>query len=188
MAEVPMSKGESERSPKVAETEFSRPLPVSRLGAGTVEQHVEANAAERGAIAARLGLRALQSLDGDMSVTARAGGRLIEVEGELHARVTQQCVVTLEPVENDIEERFLLRYTTDPGFAQSDEIVVDVEEEDTPEPVEGEALDLGEALVQQLALALDPYPRKPGAELEWREGGEEETNPFAVLKQLKKGG
>ena len=102
--------------------------------------------------------------------------------------MTQQCVVTLEPVENDIEEHFLLRYTTDPVFAQSDEIVVDVEEEDTPEPVEGEALDLGEALVQQLALALDPYPRKPGAELEWREGGEEETNPFAVLKQLKKGG
>jgi len=183
-----MSNDGRERSPGAGDFEFSRPLKLSRIAASALAQRIEANAAEREAVARRLGLEALHELSADLTVRARAGGRLIEVEGDLHARLTQQCVVTLEPVESEVEERFMQRFTTDPDFAQSDEIVVDVEEEDVPEPVEGETVDLGEALVQQLALALDPYPRKPGAEIEWREGDADESNPFAVLKQLKSGG
>ncbi|MDX1710333.1 MAG: DUF177 domain-containing protein [Rhodovibrionaceae bacterium] len=183
-----MSKGDGEGTPNAGGVEFSRPLKVGQIAATGLRQHVEANAGEREAVARRLALQALDSLQGDVSVRARAGGRLIEVEGDLRASLTQQCVVTLEPVENVVEEHFLQRFTTDPDFAQADEIVIDVEEEDAPEPIEGEALDLGEALVQQLALALDPYPRAPGAELEWQEGDEEDSNPFAVLKHLKTGG
>jgi uncharacterized metal-binding protein YceD (DUF177 family) len=181
-----MVRTDSRHSPNTAELEFSRSLPLSRLGPQGLRQHVSANSAERQAVASRLGLKALNRLEADLIVTARAGGKLVEVEGDLFAEVTQTCVVTLDPVESALQEHFLQRFTIDPEFAQSDEIVVDVEEDDAPEPLADEEVDLGEAVVQQLALALDPYPRKAGARLEWRETEEDESNPFAVLKQLKK--
>jgi len=85
------------------------------------------------------------------------------LSGRLRADVVQACVVSLEPVASAIEQDFTLLYgPTQPGKS----VMVDLET-DVAEPFEGDAIDIGEAAAQQLALALDPYPRAPGARLEW---------------------
>lgn len=176
--------------------EFSRRLRLDRLAGGDVEMSLAANAEERAALAARFGLDGLAQLSGTLRVRRPAGGPIIRVEGELAARVTQTCVVTLEPVENEVAERFVQLFTV--SHAPEDgEVFVDPESEDMPEPLTGDSLDLGEVLAEQLALALDPYPRAPQAEFPGAsyggddaagDAGEPEPadTPFAVLKQLKR--
>jgi uncharacterized metal-binding protein YceD (DUF177 family) len=109
------------------------------------------------------------------------------------ADVTQSCIVTLEPVEAHVEGDFERRYLPNAEFKDgetaSHEIHVDPDGED-PAEILGREIDLGEILVEELSLALDPYPRKPGVEFT----PEQDTvakpdNPFAVLAKLKgKGG
>ena len=75
--------------------------------------------------------------------------------------------------------------------ARDKEVEIDPESEDPPEPLEGGALDLGELVSEELALALDPYPRKPGVapvDLSFgapEEESDEEDSPFAALAALK---
>lgn len=138
---------------------------------------VEATEAERAAVASRLGLPAVLSLA--CLYRLRAGERVIPVTGRLSARVRQTCVVTLDEFEAAIEEQFHVRFV--PEGSESGEIDPD---DDDEIPYAGGALDLGEATVEQLALALDPYPHRPGAELppEARDAG---ANPFLVLARRK---
>jgi uncharacterized metal-binding protein YceD (DUF177 family) len=105
---------------------------------------------------------------------------IIEVRGHLQARVVQACVVSLDEFEAGVDERFSLRFV--PEGAESDD--PDPESEDEV-PYSGDALDLGEAAVEQLALALDPYPRKPDAELPAPET-ETPAHPFAGLVSLRR--
>ncbi len=62
------------------------------------------------------------------------------------------------------------------------------EEDDPDEPdqlvYDGVAVDLGEATVEQLALALDPYPRKPDAVLPVLDT-DESGGGFAALAKLR---
>jgi uncharacterized metal-binding protein YceD (DUF177 family) len=115
--------------------------------------------------------------------------RGVKVEGTLHARVEQACVVTLEPVESTIhasfERRFLPPEMLGPE-SKSDEVFVDPEGEDPPEPLTHE-VDLGEFAVEELALNLDPYPRKEGIAFEDKFGApaEPQAHPFAKLARLK---
>lgn len=114
----------------------------------------------------------------------------LHVTGELQARVTQPCVVSFEPVGQEIAEpvdRVFLpghdrAYDSPPGS----ETFVDLEADDIPDHFEGTYLDLTPLLTEILGLAIDLYPRAPGAELpaEADDGPDEEPNPFAALKQL----
>jgi uncharacterized metal-binding protein YceD (DUF177 family) len=115
---------------------------------------------------------------------------LFRVTGSFEAEVVQSCVVTLDPVPARLVESFSALFGEGgPGMAA----LVDAEEEDEPEPIEGGAIDLGETVAQHLSLALDPYPRKPGASLpdeyaagpQGAEGGH--VKPFAGLGALKRG-
>jgi hypothetical protein len=94
-------------------------------------------------------------------------------------------VVTLEPVASRVEDRFMLLY----GHAQDEagEVVLSGEAE-LVEPISGGTLDLGEAVAQQLSLALDPYPRAPGAAATARETGPGDPSPFAALAKWKEKG
>jgi uncharacterized metal-binding protein YceD (DUF177 family) len=87
------------------------------------------------------------------------------VEGTLRAEVIQACVVTLDPVPARIEDSFVRTYTSKPSSVAEAEAVVDLDQEEPPEPIMGGAVDIGEAVAETLGLALDPYPRAPGAEL-----------------------
>ncbi len=175
--------------------EFSRKLRLDRLTGGEVVETITANEAERAALARRFGLGGLAGFSARLRVRRPAQGSLIRVEGELTATVTQTCVVTLEPVESRVAESFVQLFTLEGPAQNEGEVFVGPDDEEIPEPLEGETLDLGELVAEQLSLALDPYPRAPGARFEGASFGESgeveddgEESPFAVLKQLRNGG
>ncbi|HEX4261955.1 MAG TPA: YceD family protein [Acetobacteraceae bacterium] len=138
--------------------EFSRPLSLARIGAGQTVA-IEATPAERTGLAKRLQIPELPALDCSFVLRPVASG-VVEAEGVLRARVVQECVVSLDPFEATVEERFALRFV--PEGRESPTIDPDATDE---VPYPGNTIDLGEAAAEQLALALDPYPRKPGVAL-----------------------
>ena len=167
-----------QQHPEQHRPEMHRPAALDRIGPHGTEVLVEANSAELPAIAARLGIPAVHTLRCAFKLR-RIGGSVIEAQGELVAGVTQLCVVSLDEFDSTVEEAFTVHF------------VPEGTEDDDPEPdaidqvpFQGSAIDLGEAAVEQLALALDPYPRKPGAALP--EGaGEPSLGAFASLAALK---
>jgi uncharacterized metal-binding protein YceD (DUF177 family) len=176
--------------------EFSRLVPVDRLGEAEITEEISAEPGERAALARRFGLLSLDRLSATLRLE-RAGARnLVRIAGRLAAEVTQACVVTLEPVSARLEKDFTLLYDLD-AAAQGEaegarEVIVEPEAEEPPEPVGQHGIDLGEAVAQQLAIALDPYPRAPGAALleEPRAGAggaRAAEGPFATLESLKRG-
>ncbi len=142
--------------------EFSRRIELARLGAHEAAYPISAEAAEREALARRFDLLSLDRLEAEIHLR-RAGGGMVRLSGRLGADVVQACVISLEPVASAIEQDFAMLYgPAQPGKS----VMVDLETE-VAEPFDGDAIDIGEAVAQQLALALDPYPRAPGASLEW---------------------
>ena len=180
--------------------EFSRRIPVGRIGAGGIEQVIEASSAECRALAERLQLPAVASLSCRFRLAAPLHGE-IAAEGELRAEVTQVCVVSLEPFETTVGERFALRFVPGgPGEAASDAVADDDLDPASPDELayEGDAIDIGEAAAEQLALALDPYPRMPGiappADIDVEAAGSPSDgepsgapHPFAALARLRGG-
>jgi uncharacterized metal-binding protein YceD (DUF177 family) len=139
----------------VTAPEFSRAVEVSRLGAGGADHDIIADERERAGLARRFGLLALDRLEARVALRRVAGG-MIRLEGALLADVVQESVVTLDPVASRIEEEFSLLY----GSADDDPAALDPEAE-IVEPLKHGRIDLGEAVAQQLSLAIDPYPRAP---------------------------
>lgn len=159
--------------------EFSRPFDTSTLDEGGATITLEAEEAQRAAIARRLDIPALDLLKGKFRLRRTPGG--VEVVLSLAARAERRCVVSLEPMTEEIAEEFKLRF--DRKF--DDESAADPESEWTIEPLEGVMIDLGDTLVQHLSLSLDPNPRKPDAMSlleEYRAATS--PSPFAVLKGL----
>jgi uncharacterized metal-binding protein YceD (DUF177 family) len=173
--------------------EFSRPVRGERIGREPKSRHLEANAAERGKLAERLGLLALSRLVADVEFRRRGGGR-IELRGSFEADLVQSCVVTLAPVPASVAESFEMSFIeVDPGAEPEErETTISLEGAEPPEPVAGGAIDLGEAVAQQLAVAIDPYPRAPEATPGWSDDpageGEARPHPFADLAKLRKTG
>ena len=162
-----------------APMELSRPVPVSRIAPGGLAVTVTADAAECAAIARRLMVPSVESLQCTWQLRpGDVGG--VEAEGSLHARLHQQCVVTLDAFPAEIVEEFAVRFV--PAGSESE--AADDPDEPDEVPFAGDALELGEATVEQLALGLDPYPRKPGAVLEVP-GEEAAANPFDVLAKWR---
>lgn len=157
--------------------EFSRPLPVERIGPGGLEQAVEATAAECRALAVRLGVPAVLALAATLRLSREAGGR-IAATARLTGRLVRDCVVTLEPFEADIAEDFAVNFVPEALLREA----IDLEGVDEI-PYAGGTIDLGEAVAEQVALTLDPYPRKPGAAPE--PVGPASESPFAVLWQRR---
>lgn len=168
---------------------FQRFLAVRKVGDSGLVHEVQAKAEELGRLAAFLDVLAVTSLQATFRIS-RWRARGLKLEGSLVADVVQACVVTLEPVTYHVETRFERRYLPaemlDPE-GEGDDVFVDPEGEDPPEPLTHE-LDLGEIVVEELALNLDPYPRKPGILFETADdegGGKPAASPFAALARLK---
>jgi uncharacterized metal-binding protein YceD (DUF177 family) len=139
-------------------TEFTRIMEVPRT-TGRVSRHrIAADPAERAALAVRFALESLDRLEAEITLERMPGG-LVRLAASLSADVVQSCVVTLEPVANAVAEEFTLLFG--PGESAR-EIVLNGEDE-TVEPLDGDRLDVGEMVAQQLSLALDPFPRAAGA-------------------------
>jgi len=154
--------------------EMSRPLAVDRVRAGGLEVEVDASPKECVALARRMAIPAVLELSCRFHLSAVPGAALV-AEGHLRARVVRICVLTLEAFEALTEERFRLHFV--PTGRESED---DDPESDDEIVYTGVTIDLGEAAAEQLALALEPYPRKPGAVLPGLADDLEEE-PIAVL-------
>ena len=166
--------------------EFPRPVDLARIGDTGTRMTIEANAAERAALARRFDVQAIDSLRAELELRrVRGGGAAVKLTGRVAAEVTQSCIVTLEPVKQHVEEDFEVVYSDDVTDEQS--AIGAASDIAWPEPLPEGALDVGEAVAEQLSLALDPYPRAPGVAVEARWTGEDgAAKPFAALGKLKK--
>lgn len=174
------------------QTVFSRPLEMGSIGEGGIVEHIEATLDERAAIAADHGLIAVDSLGAELEVR-RGGGGLIIVDGRIRAQVVHTCVVSLEPAPQTIDEP--VHVTLAPADSKEAppppkpgaEVMVDPAS-DQPEVFAGPSIDLGRIALEHFTLALDPYPRAPGAMLPAPAADAPQSaaaSPFAALAGLK---
>ncbi|CAA9211678.1 MAG: Conserved hypothetical protein, gene in Ubiquinol-cytochrome C chaperone locus [uncultured Craurococcus sp.] len=158
--------------------EFSRPLALGMVREGGRHLSLTATPAECAALAARFGILALDGLSAELHLTMEPEGT-VRAKGRVAACLTQACIVTLEPVPQAVDEPVAFRLLP-PGREPQDG-PDDIDEIECPD---GTA-DLGEAVAEQLALALDPYPRAPGAELP-DEATDRSADAFAALSALRR--
>ncbi|GAB0112896.1 YceD family protein [Acidisoma sp. C75] len=160
--------------------EFSRTLLAAQIGANEISRSIEASAEECAAIAARLGLPALHSFAATFRLTRQRGDAFL-AEGRIRAVAVRSCVVSLEEFDEPTDLPFTIRFVPQAeGEADMLDAPIDYDEgPDTVEYAQG-ALDLGEAAVEEYALSLAPYPRKPG--VEFNDSVEDAGNPFAALQ------
>ncbi|MDO7841351.1 YceD family protein [Sphingomonas immobilis] len=165
--------------------EFSRPERVDTIGAGEREVTIAAEPAERAALAQRFALVSIDALEATLGVRREAAG--IAVRGRVTASVVQACTVTAEPIAVTVDEAVALLFV-DGTDADAEEIELDEGALDVI-PYEGGAIDLGEAAAETMALALDPFPRGPGAAAALKAAGVisegEEEKPAGALAGLK---
>lgn len=169
---------------------------IDRMASGSAALDIVASDGERAALAKRFGFLGLPAFSARVTIDRRLGGQVV-VEGRLRGRLVQACVLTLDPVTQDLDDTFRVvfkRNMADALDPDSGEAVLSPQA-DAPEPLEGNMLDVGEIVAEQLSLAADPYPRRPGARLDDvlpkpRHGGrkappEQRRHPFAGLAALK---
>jgi len=167
---------------------LSRPVSVSEFPAAAIE--IVAGEAERAALAAAYDLVSVKSLSASVTVApAPEGG--IAVDGRVVADFVQTCVVSLVPVDQHIDETFSVRFVRDAAKLPTPgaEIVVDPKAPDPPELLDGPTVDVGELAEEYFVLAIDPYPRAPGAMLPADIANADEPtgdSPFAALANLAK--
>lgn len=165
-------------------------VPVTQIPERGLHRDIEADQAAREAMAEAAGVRELLAAHASFDLTPQSGGR-VHVTGRVQAKVGQTCVVTLDPIENDIDEEVDLIFAPPeqiPELAETpdDEGGVAIEMEDPQEPIENGIIDLGRLATDVLYLAIDPYPRKPGAVFEPQVTvADPEDHPFAALKGLQ---
>jgi len=176
--------------------EFSHVVEVEQIAPEGVLLQLTANTTECAALARRFHILNVVRLAARVQVRPDSvvPGCYV-VKGQLEAEVEQACVVSLEPVRQRIEESFARGFAPGAGEAAAatdneDEAEwLDPEAADPPDPLIGGRIDIGEVVAEELALALDPYPRKPDAGLppEYRPEPDEsgKVSPFAVLAKLK---
>ncbi len=158
---------------------FSDPVRLHQVGQG-VSRTLEPDEPTRQRIARSLDLAALDAFTAEMELKPTdAGWRL---KGRVRADAVQTCGLTLEPLPVTIDHRFSITLA-EAVEEETDEIIIDMDEE-APDLIEEGRIDLGQYAVEQLALSLDPFPRKPGAEFV-QPPEPTEISPFAVLRGLK---
>ncbi|MDB5554915.1 MAG: hypothetical protein JWL86_4899 [Rhizobium sp.] len=173
---------------------FSYRVKVGQISHNALEIRIEADDGERAALARFWDIVSVEALSAELKLRRwKKDG--VKVFGIVHAKVTQACVVTLEPVpeviDEDVDETLVPEGSPLARIPANDqgEIMIDAEGPDLPAPFTGDAIDVGAIVAEIVAMALDPYPRKPGVAFENHiEGNPKDDvkpSPFAVLKTLK---
>jgi uncharacterized metal-binding protein YceD (DUF177 family) len=162
---------------------WSVPVVVAQLPDTGLHRDIEADPAARASMAEVAGLREV------LSAPQRSGR--VHVTGHVRARIGQTCVVTLDPIENEIDEPIDLEFAPPDQIPQLSDLVddaaeSDIEIPDPPEPIVNGVIDLGRLATDAIFLAVDPYPRRPDAVFEpLVEAADPEDHPFAALKALQ---
>ena len=169
---------------------WSVPITVALIPEVGLHRDIEAAPAVCAAMAAVAGLREMLAASASLDVTPVGGGRF-HVDGRVRARIGQTCVITLDPIENDIDEPIDLIFAPPEQIPELADLVdeaaeSDVEIPDPPEPIVHGVIDLGRVATDALFLAIDPYPRRPDAVFEPpMVAADPEDHPFAALKSLQ---
>ncbi len=165
--------------------EFSRPVPLSEIGEGAVSRTIEANTDEMNALAKRFDLLSIDQLSATLSLN-RDDDAFV-THGQFSASVTQACVASGVPLHTHVAEPVHIRFVPEDDQATDGEVELDADDCDTMFH-NGRVIDLGEAVAQSLALALDPFPRSPDAAALLKAAGvkgEDEAGPFGALAGLR---
>ena len=181
---------------KDPKSEIERIVDVDRLAPNGTALEIAASDSERVALAKRFGFLSLPAFSARVTVDRRPGGQVV-VEGRMRGKIVQACILTLDPVTQDLDEAFRLVFRQDLAEErdpESGEALVSAQA-DAPEPLPGNLLDVGEIVAEQLSLAADAYPRRLGVKLEdvmpkprkdGRQGRHEpRRHPFAGLAALR---
>jgi hypothetical protein len=164
---------------------WSVPVALHEVSESGRQLKLSADETVRERVAKAIGVRSLTRLEASFEVSRR-GREGLRVVGEVSATVGQTCVVTLEPIENEISESVELVFAPAPAAAPAvDEAGLAVEGDDGPEPLIGGVVDLGAVATEFLTLGIDPYPRKAGAVFEASQPEDDTAHPFAALAALK---
>ena len=168
---------------------WSLPFPVQDVPPEGQQHHLAADASVRSAVARLAGLSEVARLEADLATVPHGSGGL-HVTGRVAATVGQTCVVTLEPMQSDIEEPIDVLYLRNPPSGAHD-AGSGAEEpgkvgDERIEALAGDTVDLGAIATEFLILAIDPYPRKPDAVFAPPRADEGPSSPFAALAALKK--
>lgn len=155
--------------------------------------NVEASAKERAALARRFGVIAIERLTAEVSLHPKQGRTCWQLDGWVLAEAVQSCVVTLNPVPVNSEFGFKRLYAAShQGEARAEtqhayEEILTLDQDDSPELLLGDVIDIGEAIAEEFGLALDPFPRAAGAVFGGYSVGPRDQrnvgNAFAVLAQ-----
>ncbi len=168
---------------------FSLTVAVRDIGRRGRTVKLEADAGQRTALAKVLSIEAIEGLAGDFFLEMISSSS-VHLRGRLEADLVQTCVVSLEPVQQHVDELVtmtLLPTETSDGRPHTSTLIDPMDEDDRDTYSRGR-IDLGMIVSEQLALHLDPYPRAPGVEFETagNAGTEERDSPFAALERLKR--
>ncbi len=175
-----------QRSEKYAPTPWQVPVAVEDVAETGARFDLVANAQVRAAVARMVGLRDLPRLEANFDVTRRGAG--LHVAGRVSATVGQLCVVTLDPLVNEVEEAIDLLFVPHPAAErEGGEVGTHGESADKMEPLIDGLVDLGALAIEFLILGLDPYPRKPGTVFQPPPEAKPDESPFAALASLRKG-
>lgn len=162
---------------------WSYRIAVADLSPDGIELTLAPNKEIRAELARQAGVLAVPELVAKLKVSPDGRGGA-EVTGRLEAAVRQTCVVSLDPFDNKVSEPIDVRFA--PASAARPGGTIDVGLENPPDPLVDGTIDLAAVVAESLTLAIDPYPRKPGAVFKppklGRDRGE---SPFAALKKLK---
>ena len=192
---------------KLPNREFSYAVNADDIASTPVTFTFSPNDAERAAIAKRLDIVSLNRAEAKVECT-RESGHIIYVRGEFSADITQECVVTLDPIQSTIGDEFEAWFSDKDHIASFKKAQIEakakkefietpmLEEHEDPEPIEDGKIDVGELFVQYLSLAVNPYPQKPGVRVDDVAGNETGSvsddnkkfmpnNPFAALKNWR---
>lgn len=162
--------------------EFSRPFDVRQLDHKAVQ--LVATESERAALARRFDIVQIDRLEAEIVLTR--DGHALDAQGTLEADIVQSCAVSAEDLPVAVREPLAFRFVPAASSHQpDDEIELDADELDEIE-FSGTSVDLGEAVAQSLALAIDPFATGPEAEEARRLLDEGSASPFAALAALKK--
>ena len=166
--------------------DWGRQVRLHELDRGAVTLRLAPGAAERARIAHDLGLESLPALTAEVTVKPWLDGA--QIAGRFKATVEQLCSVSLEafeqPLKGEIEVRLVPAGSPNAPDESGHEVELDLDSPDPPDVIEGDSIDVSAYVVEHLALEIDPFPRKPGAEFDFQPAAPEES-PFAVLKNLK---
>lgn len=168
------------------------PVTVAHIPDTGLHRELEASAVERQAMADLAGVREILSAQASFDVVPKSGGR-VQVTGHVRARVGQTCVVTLDPMESEIDEEVDLIFAPEAEVRRLADLIEEGQDDeeppevaDPPEAIVNGIIDLGRIATDALFLAIDPYPRKPGVVFEAEVTAlDPEDHPFAALKALQ---